>query len=328
MKIPIMNYTEKRRRSSASEGFSVLELIIVVAVIAIISTVAIMRIDRSRNSVRLQNSARTFASYLEKARIDAIRRHDGTAVDIKGPTTFSVTMDFGGPGGVSSRTFSLEPGIVFTDSSNNAYTADANGNVSSPNGEPVAWADFNWRGRTAQCSMLFRLKNSNDRTSTVQVAGSGDVTVDSTVSTPASVTVTNVNSSSDVSSSAVITGTAPHFELNPCSVNGGGGTYVPPPSGTCVGGAINSSTGAISIRKNGGTTASVAITVTGPGTINTMANSNLSVTPASQTVSSGTGGTFAFTISSVTRTRASNPPFTVVFTNPCNSVTVYVTVTN
>jgi Tfp pilus assembly protein FimT len=322
-----MDHTSMHR-SNSSSGVSVLELIIVVAVITIISAVAVIGIDRSRNSLKLQNSARVFAGYLEKARIDAIRRHDATSIDIKGPNTYAVTMDFGGTGVLTTRTFNLEPGIVFTDSSNNPYAVDGNGNVTSPNGEAVAWADFNWRGRTAQCSMLFRLKNSNSNRSTVQVAGSGDVTVDSAVSTPANVSITNVNSSVDVSNSAVVLGTAAHFELNPCSVNGGGGTYIPPPSSTCLGGSISSSVGTTSIRKNGGSTASVTITVTGSGTINAVANSNLSVTPSSQSVSASTGGTFTFTISSVTRARASNPPFTVVFSNPCNSVTVYVTVTN
>ncbi|HXI24653.1 MAG TPA: hypothetical protein VNG71_12380, partial [Pyrinomonadaceae bacterium] len=63
-------------------------------------------------------------------------------------------------------------------------------------------------------------------------------------------------------------------------------------------------------------------------TINAVPNSNLQVTPSSQSVSASTGGTFSFTIRSITRTRSSNPPYTVVFSNPCNSVTVYVTVTN
>lgn len=326
MKNVKMNKLEAHRQLGI-RGVSILDLIIVMAVVGIISAVAVIGINRSRDSINLQNSARVFAGYIEKARLDAIRRHDGTNIDIKGPNTYSVTMDFGS-GIASTRTFTLEKGIVFTDSTNTAYTVDGSGNVSSSNGEAVSWADFNWRGRTAQCSMLFRMQNRNNNRSTVQVAGSGDVTIDSTVSTPASVSITNINSSADVASSAVVNGSAAHFELNPCSVNGGGGTYIPPPAATCVGGLISSNVGTASVRKNGASTASVIITVTGPGTINAMPNSNLRVTPTSQSVTSSTGGTFSFTISSITRTKASNPPFTVVFSNPCNSVTVYVTVTN
>ena len=328
MKKPIMNYPATYRAPNSASGLSMVELVIVVAVIGILSAFAVLGITRSRNSLKLQNSARMFASYIEKARLDAIRRHDATNIDITGPNTYKVTMDFDGTGSAVPRIFTLEGGVVFTDSTNIAYTVDGSGNVSSSNGEAVAWADFNWRGRTAQCSMLFRLQNSNNDRTMVQVAGSGDVTIDTVITTPANVAVSNVNKTVDVSSSTVVTGTASHFELNPCSVSGGGGGYIAPPSASCVGGTISSDYGSVSVRKNGASTASVNVTVTGPGTITTTVNPNLQVTPSSQSVTSSTGGTFSFTIRSITKTRASNPPFTVVFTNPCNSNTVYVTVTN
>ena len=328
MKKSMMDEPTTRRKPHASRGFSLLELMIVMTVIAIVSTFAILGIKRSRNSINLQNSARVFASYCEKARLGAIRRHDATNVDITGPTTYNVTMDFDATGTIGVRTFTLEKGVVFTDSTNTAYTVDGGGNVSSSNGEAVSWADFNWRGRTSQCSMLFRMQNSNNERSAVQVAGSGDVTIDTGVSTPAAITVANVNTSADVATSTVVSGTASHFELNPCSVSGGGGSYVAPPVSTCVGGSIGSDVGSVSVRKSGGSTASVNITVSGPGTITTTVNPNLQVTPAVRSVTSSSGGTFSFSIQSITRLRASNPPFTVVFNNPCSSVTTYVTVTN
>jgi prepilin-type N-terminal cleavage/methylation domain-containing protein len=312
-----------------SRGVSMLELIVVMTVIAVISTLAVLGITRSRNSINLQNSARLFASYAEKARVDAIRRHSPTNIDIASPNTYLVTMDFDGGGSVTTRTFTLEKGVVFTDSTNTAYTVDGSGLVTSSSGEAVSSAEFNWRGRTTFCSMLFRMQNSNSARSAVQVAGSGDITIDTAVQTPAAVTIANVNTSADVMSSAVVAVTSePQFELNPCSVSGGGGTYIPPPVSTCVGGEIRPSVGSVSVRKNGGSAATVNITVTGPGTITAAANSNLQVTPSSRSVTSSTGGTFSFSIQSISRIRASNPPFTVVFTNPCNSVTVYVAVTN
>jgi prepilin-type N-terminal cleavage/methylation domain-containing protein len=326
MKTTKMSGSIKQDSDRSMAGFSFVELIIVVAIVGIVCAFAVTSISRSRASIRLQNSARLFASYAEKARVDAIKRHDTTSIDITGPSSYQITMDFDGSG-ATTRSFTLETGVVFTDSSNNPYTVDANGNVSSPNGEAVSATDFNWRGRTSQCSMLFRLQNPNSQRSVVQVAGSGDVTVDAIVSTPGSVTVTSMNSN-DVASSSVLSGSSLHYELNPCSVNGGGGTSIPPPTATCVGGNISSNVGSVSVRKNGGSTATVNISVTGPGTIYAAPNLNLQVSPASQSVSASNGGTFAFTISSVTRTRSSNPPFTVVFNNPCNSVTVYVTVTN
>ena len=329
MKKSMMSGPTTIRNAPTSGGFSMLELIIVVTVIAVVSTLAVLGITRSRNSINLQNSARLFASYIEKARLDAIRRHDMTNVDVTGPNTYTVTMDFDGTGTVGVRTFTLERGVVFTDSTNTAYTVDGSGNVSSSNGEAVSWADFNWRGRTSQCSMFFRMQNPDSGRSAIQVAGSGDVTIDTGIPSPAPVTTTNVNATADVVSSAVVSGTFSHFDLNPCGVSGGGGTVITPPTATCTGGSISSNLGSVTVRKNSSSTAAtVNVTVTGPGTISATPNSNLQVTPATQSVTSSSGGTFSFSIRSITRTRASNPPFTVTFSNTCSSVTVYVTVTN
>ena len=328
MKAIKMDESATERDAHCPRGFSVVEFLIVVVIIGVISTVALVGITRSRQSIRLQNSARIFSGYVEKARLDAIRRRSTSNIDVAGPNTFLVTMDWDGTGTATPRTFTLENGVQFTDSTNTPYTVDGTGSVIASNGEAVSASDFNWRGRTALCSVLFRMQNGNNERSVVQVAGSGDVTIDTVITTPASVTVTNVNKTADVSGNTVINGGFPHPELNPCSVGGGGGTVITPPTATCVGGTIGASVGSISVRKSGGSSATVNIAVSGPGTINVTADSNLRVTPTSQNIASSTGGTATFTISSNTRVRASNPPFTVVFTNPCSSVTVYVTVTN
>src|SRR6266567_2540867 len=120
-----------RARSRAFEpsGFSLLELFIVVTLISVVSTLAVLGIARSRGSANLQNSARLFGSYVEKARLDAIRRHDATNIDITGPNTYQLTMDFDGTGINGVRTYTLEKGIVFTDSTNTAYTVDGGGTV-------------------------------------------------------------------------------------------------------------------------------------------------------------------------------------------------------
>ncbi|MFN2455163.1 MAG: Tfp pilus assembly protein FimT/FimU [Pyrinomonadaceae bacterium] len=313
-----------RNEKLKARGFSMLELLIVMVIIAIVSAFAVMGITRSRNTARLQNSARIFAGYVEKARLDAIRRHDATNIDITGPSTYAVTMDFDGttpPGtALPVRTFQLEKGVVFTDSTGAAFTVNASGDVvGSSTSEIPPSADFNWRGRTTECSMLFRMKNSNSTQSAVQVAGSGDITIDSDVSTPAALTYTNVNSTSDISSSAVVTGGGTHLGVNPCGTAGGGGT---PPSSTAPCGTMFSDL-PVPIRRNGGSTTTVNITVSSIGTLTATPNSNLSVTPATRNVTAS--GTYSFTIASITRTRGTFP---VVFSNPCTSVTVYVKVGN
>src|SRR6266566_1513165 len=124
MKKSMMNEPMTCIKPHAASGFSVLELVIVIAVIGTVSTFAVLGISKSRNSANLQNSGRLFSSYVEKARLDAIRRHDVTNVDLTGPNTYTVTMAFDGTGTVGVRSFTLEKGVVFTDSTNTAYTVD------------------------------------------------------------------------------------------------------------------------------------------------------------------------------------------------------------
>jgi len=49
-------------------GFSVLELIVILAIVSVISAFAIIGITKARAAISLQNSVRQFASYVERAR--------------------------------------------------------------------------------------------------------------------------------------------------------------------------------------------------------------------------------------------------------------------
>src|SRR5918911_3681390 len=100
---------------SAEAGFSMLQLLVALAIVAIVATYAVMAISKARVSMRLQTSARTFATYVEKARLDAIRRHGSATIDISGPNTYDIFMDFNNSGNPFTRRFTLESGVVFTD---------------------------------------------------------------------------------------------------------------------------------------------------------------------------------------------------------------------
>jgi len=50
-------------------------MVITVAIIAIVTTFGFLGVTKARAEFRLQSSARLFATYVEKARADAIRRH-------------------------------------------------------------------------------------------------------------------------------------------------------------------------------------------------------------------------------------------------------------
>lgn len=88
-------------------------------------------ITRARETLRLSNSSRQFAAYVERTRADAVRRHDQASVQMLTPSTYSVTMDFEGGGSPSTQTFSLEDNVTFITS--------------------LQTISFDWRGRIPSC---------------------------------------------------------------------------------------------------------------------------------------------------------------------------------
>ncbi len=314
------NSTKGKQRLADERGFSLLQMLVTVAIISTVAGFSVFGISSARSATRLRNSARAFAQNVEKARLDAIRRHDGTNVEFTSPNTYDITMDFANNGTRQTRTFTLETNVSLIDNTGAAITAS-----------PYPYADFDWRGRTTECNMLFGMKNDRSDQLVVQVAGSGDITVNNTITTLPTVTYNNVNSTSDVSQSAALTGTDTKFNLSPCgssSGGGGGGSggTVPTPTVTCTAGTLTASTGYITIRRNGGSTGSVTISVTGSGTITATPDANLRATPSSQNIGSSSGGSATFAISSITRTRGN---FNLKFNyGTCSPATVYVKVTN
>ncbi len=167
METRIQSKSRMKQRLVDQRGFTMVEMLIIVALIATLSTFAFMGIVEARAKMRLSSSARQFAAYLEKARGDAVRRHGTATVRMLGSggaTSYEVTMDFDGDGTVETsetRTFSLEDGIRFT---NSATTVT-----------------FDWRGRTGK-QEVFQLQygNNDDDESTqipIDVTGSGDITL-------------------------------------------------------------------------------------------------------------------------------------------------------
>src|ERR1041384_3138972 len=97
--MPQMN--RKRGAATLQHGFTTMQMVVTVAIISIVSVFGVLGITNARAEFRLQSSARLFASYVEKARVDAIRRHAPTgqesSIETFGPgtTNYTVTMDFG-----------------------------------------------------------------------------------------------------------------------------------------------------------------------------------------------------------------------------------------
>jgi hypothetical protein len=151
------------RTAKGQRGFTIMQMVITVVIISIVSTVGVLGIKTARAEFRVRNSARVFASYLEKARADSVRRHADSASEASvessdaGNNTYIVTMDFG-DGTLTSRTFQLESGVTFNTIAKKI--------------------SFNWRGRVEKF-WVFQIKSDYTGSSIpVDVSGSGDVTVD------------------------------------------------------------------------------------------------------------------------------------------------------
>ena len=291
-----------RRGICCASGFTLLQVMITLAVVGIITTFALIGFSSTRASLRLQNSVRQLSGYLEKARLDALRRHGNSTVVFTSPSTYDVIMDFEGAGTVSTRTIPFENDVSIIST-------------------PLPSVTFNWRGRTSACTFTFAVQNNRGEQSWIDVSDAGDVTINSNVDVLPNASYATVNTNSSVDSTAVVSGNAVHNNTVDC-MGSGSGVAGPPISGGpgCPDTATPSS---ISIKKSGGGTATITVTATNTGTVSVSAPINLKVTPASQAVSGGSSVTFS--IVSLNNTRGT---FAVNFNSPCTTLTVLLTVTN
>ena len=281
-------------------------MIIAVGIMTIIAGFSVYGIRSGRSAMRLNNSARGFAQAAERARLDAIRRRTTTHIEFTDSNTYEITMDFTNTGSATTRTFTLDTGVVVTDDAGVTLTSAS---------DSLPYADFDWRGRTYECNMLFRLKNDRSDRLVVQVAGSGDISVNSAITGLPTVEYANVNATADVNPSASLTGTDTKLNLSPCGTSstvpsGGGGGGGGGGTGGCAAGSFSTSTNYISdLKRNGGNTRTVTVTATAPGSITFSADTNsLSITTTGQpNFTSPSGGSVTYTVKSISKTIATLP---------------------
>ena len=193
------NHSHGALRPGNESGISVLELIIVVAMIGVVTAFAVMRIGGAQRTMRLTNSAREFTSWLEKARLDSIRRHATTPVSAGEPdlrasvrivtaNSYTVTIDQNGDGVLDPpRTFTLPPthGAAFA-------------GVTVP-----LTIRYNWRGRPLgdlgnPLNLSFRIQDTSGNTNPINLKSTGDSSVENDVPTSA-VIVTPLSNIANVS---------------------------------------------------------------------------------------------------------------------------------
>jgi hypothetical protein len=165
--------TTRRKKGLTQSGFSMMQLLVTLAVVSIVSGLAVFGIASARQRIRLTNSSRMIASFAEKARVDSVRRHPTdpdqmASIEVLDKTTYRVKMDFDGDGVMEVRDFKLDDGVEFAS-------------------DPIALA-FDWRGRLIdlpateiKISIVMQWGDDEDDQRWVDITRSGDVTIDSDV---------------------------------------------------------------------------------------------------------------------------------------------------
>lgn len=175
-----------QKNLSNDAGVTVLEVLIVLTMIAVISGFALMRIVRARQIMIRANAAQEFVGYLEKARLDSVRRRplpttaEMAQVSIVNANYYSVTIDADGNGTLDAPKVIRLP--VNTDL--------------QFNGTFPRTIYFDWRGRTVNSSgtittaSAITISSATYGSTSINLSDAGQAAIDATIT---STTVTNTN---------------------------------------------------------------------------------------------------------------------------------------
>jgi len=161
-----MNAPLTPKKLSNAAGVSVVELLIVMSMITVISGFAFMQIVRARQVMIRANAAQELVGYLEKARLDSVRRRPTTTaemaqVSIVNATFYSVTIDADGNGSLDA------PRVIALPTN-----TDLEFNGSFPR-----TIYFNWRGRTVNAANAITAPSTISITSVTNGYGSTVINV-------------------------------------------------------------------------------------------------------------------------------------------------------
>jgi len=173
----ITDFQRNRAKLSNSTGFSILELLIVVALIGTVSTIALINFQRSSRNFNVAGATRNLSTYLQKARVDSVRRHGGASININSASSYTVNIDFG-TGTATARTITLPAGTSLSYSLPPATTSI------TPSDTPIT-IEYDWRGHTANTvSLTLSDSTSGVAPSSLVVGPAGDISIDTAVRGP------------------------------------------------------------------------------------------------------------------------------------------------
>jgi len=178
MRKKIMNFPKKKPKLGSAAGFSTVELLVVILVVTITSTFALVSFQKANRGFNLSGAARTLSAYLEKARVESVRRHGGASVVIDSTSSYTANIDFIANGTPTPRTISLPAGTSLS------YTLPPSTTSIDPSSTPIT-ITYDWRGRTTS-TVLLTLTDSTAgvASNTVVVGPAGDLSSDTTVTGP------------------------------------------------------------------------------------------------------------------------------------------------
>ena len=204
MKEPDNSCSQRKARRSGERGISIIELMIVVVMIGVVTAFAVMQIAGAQRAMRLSNSAREFTSWLEKARLDSVRRHATTPVSV------------GEPDLRASVTIASANSYTITIDQNGDGTLDPPRTITIPATHGAAFAGiavpltiyYNWRGRPVDSAgnlleLAFTLADGSGNSNPINLKSTGDTSVEANVNT-SNVSVTPLSNTANIKSSANI----------------------------------------------------------------------------------------------------------------------------
>jgi Tfp pilus assembly protein FimT len=177
MRIGLMcELSEMKPERAREAGFTIIQMAVTIAIAAVVMAFGVMAVTRAKRDMALSGEIRKFSSFLEKGRIEAVRRRTSVAVvTINSNSSYTVTLDSNYDGTLSAyetRTVPLPDGVTFNTS-----------NITFP-----ATITYNLLGRSSFTNITgssITMTNTNGTTTNVTLTGGGDVTLDSTITGPA-----------------------------------------------------------------------------------------------------------------------------------------------
>ena len=194
--------SQSKAGKNGERGVSIVEMLIVVVMIGVVTAFAVMQIAGAQRAMRLSNSAREFTSWLEKARLDSVRRHATTPLTVGEPdlrasitiasaNSYTITIDQNGDG-------TLDPPRTIT-------IPATHGAAFKGVAVPLT-IHYNWRGRPLDdagnyLELAFRLEDGSGNTNPINLKSTGDTSVEANINT-SNVSVTPLSNTANIKSSA------------------------------------------------------------------------------------------------------------------------------